>query len=247
MPSLTADRLSFAFRAKSGSGRRRRDLRWALRDVTLEVGRGSTLGVVGDNGAGKTTLLLCLAGVLTPTGGAVTASGRVVALVDLTAGFSRELTGYENAIVIGVLSGMSRQEVRAAFPAVASFSGLDGEMLSAPLRTYSAGMILRLGAAIALHASPSVLLIDEVVAFADPEFRARLGTALSDFRRRGGSVVIAGQDQSFIEEHADDVLVLDRGTVVSVGRARDALAAYRAVERSSVLPADRRPAWRARA
>lgn len=197
-------------------GRRRRlpwrgEWTWALRDVDLEIGPGEIVGVIGHNGSGKTTLLQSVAGVLRPTRGSVETTGRVSSLVDLGAGFHRDLSGHENLMIGGVLLGMSRAEVRARYDDIVAFSGLDAQELDTPISTYSTGMGLRLGFALVACSAPSVVLVDEVLAVGDEAFRARCVDAIESRVDAGAAALLASHDLDLIAKHCARVTVLDHG------------------------------------
>jgi lipopolysaccharide transport system ATP-binding protein len=198
-----------------------------LRDVSLTVAPGRSLGVIGTNGSGKTTLLQVLAGVLRPTRGEVTVRGRVASLVDLSAGFHRDLTGRENVLVGGVLLGMSRAEVRARYDEIVAFSGLPADALDAPLSAYSAGMGLRLGFALVVHTDPDVLLVDEVLAVGDDHFRAQSLARVDELRAAGTALVLVSHDLGLVRARCDEVAVLERGELARVGSPEESVAYYR--------------------
>ncbi len=139
---------------------------WALRDVSLTVERGATLGVVGANGSGKSTLLQVIAGIVRPTRGAVVTDGRIAAILELGAGFSPDFTGRENVIMYGAIMGMSRAEILRRLPEIEAFADI-GEFVGRPVRTYSSGMFVRLAFATAIHVDPDILLVDEALAVGD--------------------------------------------------------------------------------
>ncbi|MGZ8832000.1 MAG: ABC transporter ATP-binding protein [Thermoanaerobaculia bacterium] len=143
----------------------------ALKDVSFAVHKGEAFGVIGRNGSGKSTLLKIVSGILKPTSGFVTVNGRVAALIELGAGFHPEITGRENIYINGIMLGLSRREIDQRFDKIVEFSGI-GEFLDQPVKTYSSGMYVRLGFAVAVHVDPEVLLIDEVLSVGDEEFSA---------------------------------------------------------------------------
>jgi ABC-type polysaccharide/polyol phosphate transport system ATPase subunit len=199
---------------------------WALRDINLIVHPGETVGVIGQNGAGKSTLLQCLGGVIKPTRGEVVTNGRVATMVDLAAGFNRELSGRENAIVAGVLAGMSRAEAKSSIAAVAAFSELDPSVLNSTLRTYSSGMVLRLGFAINVVLDPSLLLVDEVLAVGDESFQVKCLAKVGDLKKQGSGVVLVSHNLDLIREHCETVVVLARGSIAFSGTPDEAIGAY---------------------
>jgi ABC-type polysaccharide/polyol phosphate transport system ATPase subunit len=166
---------------------------WALRDMSFTVRRGECLGLVGHNGSGKSTLLRVVAGITRPSEGRLTTNGRVSALLDLGAGFHPQISGSENALLNAVLLGLSLQEAREALPSIAEFSEL-GEFFDQPMRTYSSGMYVRLGFAVAVHVRPEILLVDEVLAVGDAEFQSKCFTHMEKLRRDGVTVMMASHD-----------------------------------------------------
>ena len=241
--AVVIDGLWEAYRRRGRSGwRRRGDVVWALRDVSLAVPPASMLGVVGSNGSGKTTLLQVLAGVLTPTRGSVSVPGRVASLVDLSAGFHRDLTGHENLVIGGVLLGLSRADLRRRYEDIVAFSGLAPEALDAPLSTYSAGMGLRLGFSLVVHTDPDVLLVDEVLAVGDQSFQQQCVEEVGRLQSRGCAVVLVSHDLALVRRHCDRAALLDHGRLVEVGVPADVVERHAAAARSAPrdpLPADR--------
>ena len=197
----------------------------ALDDVSLDVRQGETVGIVGANGSGKSTLLALIAGVIEPGAGTVEVHGRVVPLLELGAGFHYELTGHENIVLNGVLMGLTRGEVAARMDAIVAFSGLEAS-LNEPLRTYSSGMVARLGFSVAVHLSPDILLIDEILAVGDNHFQARCYERLEEFRRQGTTFVIVSHSLKEIRALCNRVVWLAGGRVVMEGHPDEVIAAY---------------------
>lgn len=202
------------------SRRYRRDL-WALRDVSFDVHRGEILGVLGVNGSGKSTLLRLLTGISDPTSGEIRQLPRVVALLDLSAGFHGNLTGYENLFLGGSILGMSREELRSKLPEIVAFSGVDPKFLDTPVRFYSTGMITRLGLALAVHTDPDVILIDEVLSVGDLEFQMRSAERLLDFRDQGKTMILVSHIVSAVSDICGRTMWLHDGEVRSIGEARE--------------------------
>ncbi len=226
-PAVVVESLWEAYRPRGRLGWRQGEPNWALRDVDLTVEPGTCLGVVGGNGSGKTTLLQVVAGVLRPTRGRVLVRGRVGSLVDLSAGFHRDLTGRENVLVGGVLLGLSRQEIHERYDEIVAFSGLPDTALDWPLGAYSAGMGLRLGFSLVLATRPDVLLVDEVLAVGDVEFQRQCLDRLDELLTGGCAVMIVSHDHELVRAHCDQVAVLDRGTLVGFGSTEETLARHR--------------------
>ncbi len=198
---------------------------WALRDVSFEVGTGEMFGVVGSNGSGKSTLLKLLAGIYRPDEGTLEAHGRVTSLIELGAGFHPDLTGRENILINGLLIGLSRPYIRRVTDDIIAFSGLE-RFIDSPVRTYSSGMYMRLGFAIAAHAEPDILLVDEILAVGDEYFQHRCLGRINDFRREGRTILLVSHDLGTVARHCDRILWIDRGAVRGVGHPRQMVDAY---------------------
>ena len=201
--------------------------RWALQDVSFDVKRGQGFGVLGANGMGKTTLLSILLGIVVPDRGSVSITGRVASLIELGAGFHPELSGRDNVYLYGAILGMRRREVEERYRAIVEFSEL-GDALEEPLRTYSAGMVTRLGFSLIAHAPADIFLIDEVLAVGDARFQEKCRQHLKDFRRRNGTLVIVSHDLEALAEVCDEGIRLDMGQVVDAGPIGDVIGRYRA-------------------
>jgi lipopolysaccharide transport system ATP-binding protein len=197
----------------------------ALDQVSLEVERGETFGIIGRNGAGKSTMLALIGGILKPTMGRVRAVGRVCPLLHLGVGFSQELSGRENAVLNGILLGLRRHEAEANLDAVIDFAEL-GRFIDQPLKTYSTGMQMRLGFAIAVHAAPDLLLIDEALSVGDAEFAARCLERIVTLKRRGVTIVFVSHDLSALESICDRAVQLEHGRVAMLGAPEAVVANY---------------------
>jgi ABC-type polysaccharide/polyol phosphate transport system ATPase subunit len=198
---------------------------WALRDVTLSVEPGSSVGLVGRNGSGKSTLLRILSGIIKPTSGRAEVGGRVGSLLELGAGFHPDFTGRENVYLNGSILGLKRAFIREQLDEIVDFSGLD-EFIDLPVRTYSSGMYMRLGFAIAAHLAADVLLLDEVFAVGDEEFQRKCFGKIFEFKRGGGTIVFVSHDASAVERLCERAVLLQQGRVAFDGRTHDAMAAY---------------------
>jgi ABC-type polysaccharide/polyol phosphate transport system ATPase subunit len=245
-------RLDKAPRGVLGGARRRRGVPrppsevWALRDVTLDVAAGETLGVIGPNGAGKTTLLKVLARVTAPTTGRAVVRGRVVPLLRLGAGFNREYTGRDNAFLSAAMLGIPRAIVERRMPDIVEFAGLE-RFIDTPVKHYSSGMYTRLAFAVAINLDPEVLLADEVLAVGDAEFQARCMDRLAASAGEAGTTVLfVSHDLDAVARLCDRVMRLDRGRLVAVGTPEDVIAGYqddtRTVLERAALPQRREPA-----
>jgi lipopolysaccharide transport system ATP-binding protein len=194
----------------------------ALAPISLEIGRGESLGLIGRNGAGKSTLLQILAGVITPSGGTLSINGRVAALLDLGAGLAMELTGRENIALQGPLLGMNAQTLSQRSEEIIAFSELE-EFIDQPVRTYSAGMAVRLGFSIATAIDPDLLIIDEALSVGDGQFAKKSFNRIMELKANGASVVFCSHVLYQVEKLCDRVLWLDRGRV---GAAADIIPRY---------------------
>jgi len=186
---------------------------WALDDVSFELRRGEVLGLIGVNGSGKTTLLRLLAGIFPPDKGQITVKGRVGALIALGAGFHPHMTGRENIYLNGAILGMRRREIEDRFDAIVDFAEI-GDFVEAPVASYSSGMKVRLGFAIAIQLDPDVLLVDEVLAVGDVGFRAKCYNAIYESTRRAGTVFVSHSMQH-VSRICSNVVVLDGGHVAA--------------------------------
>lgn len=203
---------------------------WALRHVNLQVYRGEVFGIIGRNGAGKSTLLKVVARVLRPTTGRVWVRGRVAPLLEMGGGFHPELTGRENLFLNGTLLGHSRREVEARLESIVEFAEL-GEFIDAPLRTYSTGMVARLGFAIATAWEPDILIVDEVLAVGDEAFQRKCQARMSAFRENGATVLMVSHNAATIQTLCQRAMWLDHGTVRAMGSAKDVVSQYHALTR----------------
>jgi ABC-type polysaccharide/polyol phosphate transport system ATPase subunit len=197
----------------------------ALSDVSFVVPRGSTYGVVGRNGSGKSTALKLVAGITKPTIGTVRVSGRVSALIELGAGFHPEISGRENVFINGIMLGLSRREIQRRFDEIVEFAELK-DFIDAPVKTYSSGMYMRLGFAVAIHVDPDVLLVDEVLAVGDEGFTHKCLDKFAEFRRRGKTILLVTHSLGLVERFCDDALWLDGGRAREHGDPRRVIDAY---------------------
>jgi ABC-type polysaccharide/polyol phosphate transport system ATPase subunit len=198
---------------------------WALREVSLTVEGGEVFGVVGHNGAGKSTLLKVLARVLRPTSGRVVVRGRVAPLLELGSGFHVELTGRENVYLNGLLLGMSGADMDRLYPEIVEFAGV-GEFIDAPLRTYSTGMVTRLGFAVATAMRPDILLLDEVLSVGDVGFQEKCKARIDDFRRQGTTIILISHSPTLLREACGRAAWLDHGHLRVAGAVDAVLDAY---------------------
>ncbi len=198
----------------------------ALDGVSLSVGSGETLAVIGENGAGKTTLLKVVARITPPDRGRVEVGGRLSALIEVGAGFHPELTGRENVMLHGSILGLSRRALRAAMDEIAAFAGLTDAM-DTPVKRFSTGMYARLGFAVAVHADPRVLLVDEVLSVGDEAFRVRCYERIDALMGGGTAILFVSHDLAAVERVAARAVWLHEGGVRREGKAGEVVAAYR--------------------
>ncbi|HKR64585.1 MAG TPA: ABC transporter ATP-binding protein [Thermoanaerobaculia bacterium] len=197
----------------------------ALNDVTFRVDRGEAFGIIGRNGSGKSTLLKLISGILKPTSGKVSVNGRIAALIELGAGFHPEITGRENVYINGIMLGLSRREIDARFDKIVEFSGI-ADFLDQPVKTYSSGMYVRLGFAVAVHVDPDVLLIDEVLSVGDEEFSARCVAKIQEMKYRGVTLLFVTHQLDQVRNLCDRALWLDHGRVEALGDPMRVVDAY---------------------
>jgi len=199
---------------------------WALRDISFSVDPGSAVGLVGRNGSGKTTLLRLLSGIVKPTSGTVAVGGRIGSLLELGAGFHPDLTGRENVYLNGSIHGLKRATIGEKLDEIVAFAGLE-DFIDLPVRTYSSGMYMRLGFAIASHIEADVLLLDEVFAVGDEAFQRKCFGKIFEFKQRGGTIVFVSHDASAVERLCDRAVLLSEGLVAFDGPTHEAVVAYR--------------------
>jgi ABC-type polysaccharide/polyol phosphate transport system ATPase subunit len=197
----------------------------ALHGVSFEVPRGTAFGVIGENGSGKSTLLKLLAGITKPTRGSLEVRGRISALIELGAGFHPEISGRENVVINGIMLGLTRRQIDERFDEIVDFAELR-EFIDAPVKTYSSGMYMRLGFAVAIHVDPEVLLIDEVLAVGDEAFTRKCLDKIGEFRRRGKTILLVTHSLGLVEKMCDEALWLRHGQVADRGDPKRVVDAY---------------------
>jgi lipopolysaccharide transport system ATP-binding protein len=198
---------------------------WAIQDVNFTLYAGQMLGVIGKNGAGKSTLLQLLGGIGRPERGRIQVNGRIGALLDLGAGFHGDLTGRENIMINGIVAGLTEREVQRRFDAIVEFSEL-ATFIDNPLRTYSTGMQMRLAFAIAIHANPQVLLVDEFLSVGDLAFQSKCLHRIQDMKQDGCTIVLISHDVRQVEQLCDQAMWLKRGQVVAYGTPEVVVGQY---------------------
>ncbi len=197
----------------------------AVRDVTFTVPAGRTLGVIGRNGSGKSTLLKLVAGITKATSGSVVVNGRISALIELGAGFHPEISGRENVFINGIMLGLSKKEVARRFDEIVDFAEIK-DFIDAPVKTYSSGMYMRLGFAVAIHVDPDVLLVDEVLAVGDEGFTHKCLDKFSEFKRRGKTILLVTHSLGLVERFCDEALWMDGGSMKGLGDPKRVVGAY---------------------
>ena len=229
------------------AGRRRQYYRQfnALQDVSFEVSKGETIGVIGRNGSGKSTLLQIICGTLTPTTGSVWTSGRIAALLELGAGFNPEFTGRENVFLNAAILGLTREQTDARFDDIAAFADI-GSFIDQPVRTYSSGMYVRLAFAVAIHTMPEVLIVDEALAVGDARFQFKCMRRIKEIQQDGAAVLFVSHDVSAVRNLCQRAVWLDRGSLRMQGNVSTVTSRYAeflyADTPTEELPADAKPA-----
>ena len=197
----------------------------ALTDVSFSVPKGSTYGVMGRNGSGKSTALKLVAGITKPTSGTVRVDGRISALIELGAGFHPEISGRENVFINGIMLGLTKREIQERFDEIVDFAELR-EFIDAPVKTYSSGMYMRLGFAVAINVNPDVLLVDEVLAVGDEGFTHKCLDKFAEFKRSNKTILLVTHSLNLIERFCDEALWLDQGLAMSHGDPKRVVGAY---------------------
>ena len=215
----------------------------AVDHVSLRVPRGATFGIIGRNGSGKSTLLKLVAGITKPTSGEVLVDGRVSALIELGAGFHPEISGRENVYINGVMLGLTKREIARRFDEIVEFAELE-EFIDAPVKTYSSGMYIRLGFAVAVYVDPDILIVDEVLAVGDEGFSLRCLDRFAELKRLGKTILLVTHGLAMVERFCDDALWLDHGKMRAEGDPRLVVEAYLAdvgkAEEQQLSAADRK-------
>jgi ABC-type polysaccharide/polyol phosphate transport system ATPase subunit len=197
----------------------------AVKDVSFTLPTGRTLGVIGRNGSGKSTLLKLVAGITKPTTGTVVVNGRISALIELGAGFHPEISGRENVFINGIMLGLSKKEITKRFDEIVDFAEMK-DFIDAPVKTYSSGMYMRLGFAVAVHVDPDVLLVDEVLAVGDEGFTHKCLDKFSEFKRRGKTILLVTHSLGLVERFCDEALWMDAGSMKALGDPKRVVGAY---------------------
>ena len=213
---------------------------WALKDVSFEIKKGETVGIIGRNGSGKSTLLQLLCGTLNPTAGRVTTHGRIAALLELGAGFNPEFTGRENVYMNASVLGLQREEIDARFERIASFADI-GEFIAQPVRTYSSGMMVRLAFAVAINVDPEILIVDEALSVGDELFQRKCFSRIEAIRASGATILFVSHSGATIIELCDRAVLLDAGEKLAIGHPKQIVGRY---QKLIYAPEDKRQALR---
>lgn len=208
------------------AGRRHKKDFWALRDVSLDIHAGETIGLIGHNGSGKSTLLKVIGGIIEPTSGTVEERGRLAALLELGAGFHPDLTGRENVFLNAAVLGLSRKETEAQFDDIVAFAAI-GDFIDTQVKFYSSGMYVRLAFAVAVHTDPDVLLVDEVLAVGDEAFQRKCMDRIRDFQHQGRTIILVSHSLDQVVDLCGRCILLDKGRVLFDGKPAKAVAQFR--------------------
>ena len=198
----------------------------ALKDITLSIQRGETIGIIGMNGTGKSTLLRLIAGIYKPTSGRIYTEGRVASLIGLGIGFHPEFTGRENIFINGIILGLSKKEIRRKFEEIVNFAELE-DYIDEPVRTYSDGMFMRLAFSVATNVNPDTLLIDDILGVGDEYFRHKCAERVAEFRKLGKTMVIVSHELEAVERWCDKAVWLDEGMIREIGMPSRVIDSYR--------------------
>ncbi len=198
---------------------------WALKDVSFEVKKGETVGIIGRNGSGKSTLLQIICGTLAPTSGTVETNGRVAALLELGAGFNPEFTGRENVFLNAAVMGLSQEEIQARFDSIAAFSDI-GDFIEQPIKTYSSGMVVRLAFAVAINVDPQILVVDEALSVGDELFQRKCFSRIEAIRNRGSTILFVSHSAATVVELCDRAMLIDAGEKLAIGVPKAIVGKY---------------------
>lgn len=201
------------------------DVFWALKDINLTIETGKTVGLIGHNGSGKSTLLKLITKIIYPTTGEIVTQGRVSSLLELGAGFHPDFTGRENIYINASIFGLSRKEIDSKLESIIEFSELR-DFIDSPIRTYSSGMYTRLAFSVAVHVSPDILLIDEILAVGDINFQKKCISKIKEFKKKGVTMVFVSHNMNDVLEICDSVVWLDKGRMIEYGDTETIAAKY---------------------
>ncbi|QNM10217.1 ABC transporter ATP-binding protein [Wansuia hejianensis] len=201
---------------------------FALNNVSFQVNKGETVGIIGTNGSGKSTILKIITGVLNPTAGSVKVKGRISALLELGAGFNGEYSGIENVYLNGTMIGFSREEIDAKLQDILDFADI-GDFVYQPVKTYSSGMFVRLAFAVAINIEPEILIVDEALSVGDVFFQSKCYRKFEEFKKRGKTILFVSHDLSSVGKYCDRVVLLNKGEKLAEGDAKEMVNLYRRV------------------
>jgi len=213
---------------------------WALKDVSFEIKKGETVGIVGRNGSGKSTLLQLICGTLNPAGGSVQTNGRIAALLELGSGFNPEFTGRENVYLNAAVIGLSHEEIDARFDDIAAFADI-GDFIEQPVKTYSSGMMVRLAFAVAINVDPEILIVDEALSVGDELFQRKCFSRIEAIRASGATILFVSHSGAQIVELCDRAILMDSGEKLAVGLPKQIVGRY---QKLLYAPAGKRDALR---
>lgn len=216
---------------------------WALKDISLEIKKGETIGIIGENGSGKSTLLKIISGITTPTSGKVEVNGRVASLIELGAGFQPDLTGKENVYLNGTLLGLTKKEIDKKYKEIVDFADI-GEFIDQPVRTYSSGMTVRLGFSVAIHLDPDILLIDEVLAVGDEEFQQKCLTIINQFKELNKTLIFVSHDMNLIHDICPKAIWIKKGIIRMFKETQRVIRSYSiGIKTSKIIPFGFKKRW----
>jgi len=198
---------------------------WALRNISFEIKKGETVGIIGRNGSGKSTLLQMICGTLSPTVGSVQTNGRISALLELGSGFNPEFTGRENVYMNGAVLGLSQHEIEARYDDIVAFADI-GEFIEQPVKTYSSGMLVRLAFSVNIMIEPQIMIVDEALSVGDMNFQAKCMTALARIQEKGATILFVSHDISSVKSLCSRGVYLEHGKVMAAGPAAEVAEIY---------------------
>ena len=210
---------------------------YALNNVSFEVRKGETVGIIGTNGSGKSTILKIITGVLNPTQGNVSIQGRISALLELGAGFNMEYTGIENIYLNGTMMGFSEEEINAKMDDILSFAGI-GNFIDMPVKTYSSGMFVRLAFAVAINIDPEILIVDEALSVGDVFFQVKCYHKFEEFKKMGKTILFVSHDLGSISKYCDRVILLNKGVKEAEGKPKEIVDLYKQLMAQNDAPTD---------
>lgn len=197
----------------------------ALEDISFEVKKGETIGIIGPNGSGKSTILKLIAGVMSPTKGTITVKGRVSPLIELGAGFHPELTGTENIFLNGAILGLSKQQIKHNFKNIVDFAEL-WDFIDQPIKHYSSGMYMRLAFAVAVHVNPEILIVDEILAVGDTDFQKKCFARMEEFKKRGATIIFVSHSMPQVENFCTRVIYINNHCLQANGSPQEVIKQY---------------------